>query len=649
MSEQNDSQNNRSIELCKRVVTTESFIAEAKDIYGDRYDYSKVDYKNRENRVTVVCPIHGDFQVFAREHLDGKGCPKCEKGDKFIKKVKDKFGDKFGLEKFVYQSSISPVTLICPSHGAFSKLPQAILSTRCGCPECGKELSELEKESARLEALDHKEERGEERKERQRLRNEEKRLAALKAEQKAADECKQNRKKRVEAILYGKYDSECYWYEDVFGYNLQNCIADNGTVIDGKWRIFPKGNHYPIYEFGYSAENGNVIKATFYTLDISREEQIELLTLFLYYTKGQSFVPSEANDLYVQLTEQDVKVEGIADGYKLSIDKRGFSDGLRIKIRKLGVQQQLRTFASILQKPISPIPHSYVGIDFETLYPQRVSACSVGLAKYKDGVLVDKYYSLIRPPFDYPGKKGRVLTWIHGFTEDDVSDVRTFKEILPEIESFVEGLPLVVHNACVERACIRDACTYYDIETSLDYEHIIDTLYLSQQVEAKIGISDFGPETHSLDAVCRRFGVEAKNHHNSLYDAEMCGNLLVEFKKILSENSQEMNQVILKESPTPSHKYNAEDKVQRTDLENVADNPFKDKVVVLTGFAKADSQQYAHQLNQLGAIIKEGVNKKTNFLITGYNAGPSKVKKAEEFGARIIAEEEFKEIISQLQ
>ena len=92
------SQTNRSLELCKRVVTTESFIAEAKEIYGDRYDYSKVDYKNRDHRVVVTCPVHGDFQIYAREHLDGKGCPKCEKGEKFLVKLKQKFGDKFGLD-----------------------------------------------------------------------------------------------------------------------------------------------------------------------------------------------------------------------------------------------------------------------------------------------------------------------------------------------------------------------------------------------------------------------------------------------------------------------------------------------------------------------------------------------------------------------
>lgn len=152
MSEQTDSQSNRSIELCKRVVTTESFIAEAKEIYGDRYDYSKVEYKNREHRVTIVCPVHGDFQVYAREHLDGKGCPKCEKGEKFLLKLKDKFGDKFGLDEFVYDSSTTPVTLVCPTHGAFSRLPHQILNSSLGCPECANDIVKQKQEAAQIAA-----------------------------------------------------------------------------------------------------------------------------------------------------------------------------------------------------------------------------------------------------------------------------------------------------------------------------------------------------------------------------------------------------------------------------------------------------------------------------------------------------------------
>ena len=152
MSEQTDNQSNRSLELCKRVVTTDSFIAEAKEIYGDRYDYSKVDYKNKEHRVTIVCPVHGDFQVYAREHLDGKGCPKCEKGEKFLLKLKEKFGDKFGLDEFVYESSTAPVTLVCPKHGAFSRLPHQILNSSQGCPECANDIVKQKQEEAQIAA-----------------------------------------------------------------------------------------------------------------------------------------------------------------------------------------------------------------------------------------------------------------------------------------------------------------------------------------------------------------------------------------------------------------------------------------------------------------------------------------------------------------
>ena len=210
------------------------------------------------------------------------------------------------------------------------------------------------------------------------------------------------------------------------------------------------------------------------------------------------------------------------------------------------------------------------------------------------------------------------------------------------MERFADGLPLVAHNACVERACIRDASAFYGVTTRLDFENIFDTLLLSRQAEAKLGISEEGPGTHQLDTVCRRFGISGDNHHNALADAEMSGNLMALFQKILAEGES----VDVTETPAiPQQKYNPEDKIQRTDLENISDNPFKNQVVVLTGFAKTDSQEYAHKLNELGAIIREGVNKKTNILITGYNAGPSKLQKAQELGVRIMSEKDFIEII----
>lgn len=632
MAEQNENLNNRSLELCRRVVTTESFIAEAKEIYGDRYDYSKVDYKNRDHRVTICCDVHGDFQVYAREHLDGKGCPKCEKGEKFLAKLKEKFGDKFGLEEFVYESSTSPVILICPTHGAFSKLPNAILNSRCGCPECGNELSRQLQEEAHQESI--------------RRKNEEKQRQ-IEAERKAKEEAKYCWSEKIQNILSSNTFSNDFWDTDFFGFDLHHICMDNGEPINGHMCIPLNYSHYPFRNADIEADNGNLIKISlylsgYYDPDVDYNLLAEILLVGeSIISNGQAFSYDTIKEKYGIYDYSIYKYDEIIDGYKVQVIKRNGS--VEIKVRKLGAKTIKRR--NYQKYDVKTLPKSFVGIDFETLYPQRVSVCSVGMVKYIDGEIVDRFYTLIRPPFDYPGKCGSVLTWIHGLTEDMVKDARTFEEVLPEMESFVDGLPLVAHNACVERACIRDASAFYGIETKLDYENIFDTLTLSRQAEAKLGISEEGPGTHQLDTVCKRFGISGNNHHNALADAEMCGNLMVLFQKILSEGET----VEVTETPlAPKQKYNPEDKVQRTDLDNVADNPFKNQVVVLTGFAKADSQEYAHKLNELGAIIKDGVNKKTNILITGYNAGPSKMQKAQEFGARIMLEEEFKEIIKQL-
>jgi len=59
-------------------LSTEDFIKRAKEVHGNKYDYSKVNYKSLESKVTIICPIHGEFEQRADSHLFQKsGCPKC--------------------------------------------------------------------------------------------------------------------------------------------------------------------------------------------------------------------------------------------------------------------------------------------------------------------------------------------------------------------------------------------------------------------------------------------------------------------------------------------------------------------------------------------------------------------------------------------
>lgn len=296
-------------------------------------------------------------------------------------------------------------------------------------------------------------------------------------------------------------------------------------------------------------------------------------------------------------------------------------------------------------------PTSFVSFDFENLFPQRVTACSVGMVKYRNGIIVDTFYTLIRPPFEYEGKRGPALTFIHGFTENDFEGKPTFAEVLPKMEAFIEGLPLVAHNACVERACIHDACAYYNIETSIPYDNIIDTYLLSKAVDAKLGFKERIKGLYSLSVVCQRYGVQVLRHHHACDDAEMCGNLFLALPKYLSgelvfdeSTLRQSLEYCEKELTSDNNIYTSYAQRGHTNLcgdvlqkdLSCADpnNPFYDRKVVITGVFNIERQELANRLKTMGADIDTGVSSKTNYLLIGEEPGPSKLRKFDELIAK---------------
>ena len=58
-------------------LTTEQFVAKAREKHGDKYDYSKVVYVNAKTKVCVTCKEHGDFWITPDDLTRGKGCNLC--------------------------------------------------------------------------------------------------------------------------------------------------------------------------------------------------------------------------------------------------------------------------------------------------------------------------------------------------------------------------------------------------------------------------------------------------------------------------------------------------------------------------------------------------------------------------------------------
>lgn len=131
----------------KRKLGIEIFLKRAKDIYGDKYDYSLItSYTKCKAHLDVICRKHGSFKISADHHINRKqGCPKCKSLnlDGFIEKAKFVHNNKYDYSKSVYINNKANIDIICTIHGLFTQRVSDHINGKHGCPECSMELIRL--------------------------------------------------------------------------------------------------------------------------------------------------------------------------------------------------------------------------------------------------------------------------------------------------------------------------------------------------------------------------------------------------------------------------------------------------------------------------------------------------------------------------
>lgn len=153
------------------------FITKAKEIHGEKYDYSKVIYTNSKTLVIILCnTCHTEFKQIRNTHLTGDGgCKECCKTklkdkrtftpDQFIERAKVIHGEKYDYSGIVYVNSQTHVTIRCIScNHHFPTLPNNHLRGK-GCKKCATKLNtELRRkpqEQFIIEAIEkHKDDEG---------------------------------------------------------------------------------------------------------------------------------------------------------------------------------------------------------------------------------------------------------------------------------------------------------------------------------------------------------------------------------------------------------------------------------------------------------------------------------------------------------
>jgi DNA-directed RNA polymerase subunit M/transcription elongation factor TFIIS len=107
------------------------------------------EYNGYQNKIVIICPIHGQFLQTPDNHLRGQGCPHCaitriaklhsQTSEKFLQDAAVAHGDRYDYSKVVFEKNNQKVIIICKKHGEFLQTPHIHTYEKAGCYKCGRE------------------------------------------------------------------------------------------------------------------------------------------------------------------------------------------------------------------------------------------------------------------------------------------------------------------------------------------------------------------------------------------------------------------------------------------------------------------------------------------------------------------------------
>ena len=127
------------------------------------------------------------------------------------------------------------------------------------------------------------------------------------------------------------------------------------------------------------------------------------------------------------------------------------------------------------------------------------------------------FHRLVDPERDIDAEATRV----HGLTRADLRGKPLFADIVDELLDFIGGDPLVAHNATFDFSFLNAELARLG-RPSVCLTRKVDTLELAR--------TRFPGLPNSLDALCRRFGIDLseRTSHNALLDCRLLANVYIE-------------------------------------------------------------------------------------------------------------------------
>ena len=170
-----------------------------------------------------------------------------------------------------------------------------------------------------------------------------------------------------------------------------------------------------------------------------------------------------------------------------------------------------------------PFDGEYVAFDLETtgLSADNDRIIEIGAVLFRGGKEAERFQTFVDPQ----RKLEQKIVDLTGISDDMLVGAPKIDEVLPKFLEFVGGRVVVAHNAKFDTSFIRAACRELDVPYELTS---VDTLSLAQQLMPQMN-------KYKLDVVAKALKLPGFNHHRAADDANICGQIMAKFLKMLEE------------------------------------------------------------------------------------------------------------------
>lgn len=238
----------------------------------------------------------------------------------------------------------------------------------------------------------------------------------------------------------------------------------------------------------------------------------------------------------------------------------------------------------------------FVTIDVETANPDLSSICQIGIARFQDGKVVDKWVTLVNPmdDFDY------MNIMIHDIDERKVATAPTWPEIHEKATSLMNGSLVVSHTSFDRSAILRAANKHGLAAPACTW---IDTARVARRAWP-----EFASKGYGLANLAQKLDIHFQ-HHDALEDAIACGKV---FTLAIAQTGLSPGQWVdrIKAPISP-------DSTTPIKRSGDVDGPLYGERLVFTGALSMSRSQAADLAAKAGCDVDSGVTKKTTLLVVG--------------------------------